>query len=172
MTRVLRVLLLRTAVVAVTSAAVYLVLVRVHDYPQTAQAAAEYRSGDAVFFPIVFNFVNEAGSGLKHALTGDARHLGYFPKSGDGDGTERDEHRIDFEVALLGAAQGQWREQLRLSHMYAVGWGTAVLWDDAAEWYLRSEASAAQAAQGEQWRLDSRRLIVRSLIEAKTGLPL
>ncbi|MBF2735641.1 MAG: hypothetical protein ISN26_06165 [Betaproteobacteria bacterium AqS2] len=172
MTRILRVLALRAAVIAVTSVAVFFVLGRVHDYPQTAQSAAEYRRGDAVFFPIVFNFVNEASSGIKHALTGEESHLYYFPKGRQLVGAEGDRHRLDFEIAMLGAEQGSWREQLRLSHMYAVGWGTKVLWGDAAAWYRRSEQSAGAAAQGEDWRNHSRRRLVRSLIEAQTGLPL
>ena len=172
MARILRVLLLRMAVIAVSSAGLYYVLDRVHDYSQTTLAIAKYyRSGDAVFFPIVHNFINEAGSGLKHAVTGDRRHLGYFPKNEASSDLEQREHRLDFEVALLGAQEGRWREQLQLSHMYAVGWGTPVRWDEAAEWYRQSEESAVRAAQDAEWRSDSRRSVVRSLIMANGSAP-
>lgn len=168
MVGLLRVLLLRTAIIAVSSACFYLVLANIHDYPQTKQALAGYRNGDRVFFLIAFNFVNEAGNGIRHALTGNSRHLGYFPKSGPRqDGSERELTHSSFEVALVGAQAGDWREQLRLSHMYAIGWGTDMRGADALEWYRKSETAADEQNEHDMWLSSSRRQLVAAIINTE-----
>ena len=140
----------------------------VHDYPQTKQAIINYEFGDGLLWVVAFYFVNEAGSGIKYELTGDLRHLGYFPRI-DTDRTGRDPRR-DFEIALYSAEQGDWEEQLRVSHLIALGWGEERNLAESARWYLKSEKTAKEAGEIEQWETSSRRQAVRPFILLELGV--
>lgn len=162
MLHALRVLFFRFLVVAVSGAGFAFVLGQVHDYPQTRQAINDYEHGDGLFWVIAFYFVNEAGSGIKYEITGDADHFGYFPRS-DIDRTGIAPRR-QYDLALLNATQGDWREQLRLSHFLVLGWGVDLDPMEAARWYAVSEQRAKELGEHEQWLDDNRREKVRVFI--------
>ncbi len=137
------ILALRLLVVAVATAGFAAVLGQIHDYPQTRQAISDFKNGDGLLWLVGFYFVNEAGSGIKYELTGNERHLGYFPRTeGSGDG---EDSRRDYQLALYGARAGDWGEQVRVSHMLALGWGVETDLAGTVEWYLRSERSAIES---------------------------
>lgn len=157
-----RILVLRVLLQAVAVALFVVALGWVHDYPQTKQAISNYDSGDDLLWKVSFFFVNEAGSGIKYELTGDKRHLGHFPRM-DADRSGREARRV-FETALFAARMGDWEEQLRVGHLFALGWGTDKNLDATLRWYLASERTAKDAGEGQEWESSFRRRSVSSFI--------
>ena len=109
----------RWATALVAYAATIGVLASVHDYPQTIRAISEYRADPYARRPWLpfFYFVNEAGSGIKYELTGDARHFRHFPSSRY--------FRDRFYQAKTEAENGAMTSQLRLGYYYLRGSGVA-----------------------------------------------
>ena len=159
----LRTLIIRTIILSLTTFLFVATLSRVHDYSQTRQAIADYHSGDYPLWTIIFYLFNEAGSGVKFALTGDQKHMRYFPRKDNAAGGRYSLR--DYELALLGSQQGDWREQLHLSHLIAIGWGTQVDMAEALHWYEESKRVAEENGEGSEWQKHGRRPTVRGLLE-------
>lgn len=157
-----RILVLRVLLQAVAVALFVVALGWVHDYPQTKQAISNYNSGDDLLWKVTFFFINEAGSGIKYELTGDERHLGHYPRM-DFDRSGREARRV-FETALFAARMGDWEEQLRVGHLYALGWGVEKDLDATLRWYLASERTANDAGEAGKWEGSFRRQSVSSFI--------
>ena len=127
----------RWATALVAYAATIGVLASVHDYPQTIRAISEYRADPYARRPWLpfFYFVNEAGSGIKYELTGDARHFRHFPSPRYS--------RDRFYQAKTEAENGAMTSQLRLGYYYLRGSGVARDARRAAFW----ASVAAQRSQ-------------------------
>lgn len=158
----LRLLILRLAICVTASAGLIVILTQVHDYSQTRQAYFDYLNGDGLVWVIGFYFINEAGSGIKYAITGNERHLGYFPRSDIV--TAAGDPERSYREATVGAAAGDWQAQLQVSHFHAIGWGRAVDNEQAKNWYLRSEARARALGEHSSWENSGRRKRVRVII--------
>lgn len=161
----LKILLHRLALCSLASVVFISILAQVHDYSQTRQALHDYIKGDGLMWVIAFYFLNEASSGVKYAFTGNDEHLGYFPRS-DID-TSASNPRRSFRLTLLTVSRDKddWVEQLRISHLYALGWGTEADPATAAEWYLVSEKTARRQGQHENWLSFNFRERVRVVID-------
>lgn len=168
MLHAVKILVLRLAIMLVAVAGFIGLLSWVHDYPQTRQAISDYEFGDGMLWLVSFYFINEAGSGIKYEITGNPRHLGHYPRM-DFDRTGHGSRR-DYEVALYEAQKGIWKEQLRVSHMYALGWGVDKDMAQAAEWYQAAEQQAADDGDIEEWENSFRRKSVRAFILPELGL--
>ena len=100
-------------------AAVVWVLASVHDYPQFLGQLHQFRLGGEIAarrpWLNLFYFINEAGSGIKFLLTGNERHMRFYPSPG---------HL--FASRLARAAGGDWRMQYDVGRMYFVGQGTEI----------------------------------------------
>ena len=162
MLRPLRVLFLRFAILAVAATGFLAILMWVHDYPQTRQAISNYHFSDGMLWFVMFYFINEAGSGIKYEITGDKSHLVHYPRM-DLDRTGRSSRR-DFELAMYGAKNGDWQEQLRVSHLYALGWGVEKNLGDSILWYQTAKETATTLGKLNDWNSSSRRKSVRAII--------
>lgn len=112
--------------------AAFTVLISIHDYPQTREMMVVVHE-DKTYprFLHVFYMINEAGSGIKYAITGNPRHLRHFPTL---------EHLAErrkelFVLVHSRALQGDWCAQLLLSRLHAQGIGTNTSSKDAVRWY-------------------------------------
>ena len=143
--------MLRIMLLATAGAGFIYLLLQVHDFPQTRQTFYAYDAGELPLWQVTFYFINEAGSGIRYALTGDSKHLAYFPRGGTSAVGEDYFHTLLFE-----ANSGDWSAQVQLSHLLALGWGVEQNKPRAVEWYLRSEQTARAAGGHSQW-LNSRR---------------
>lgn len=161
-THLLRIVSFRLGILALTTFLFVAALARVHDYSQTRQAIANYHSNDGLMWLIVFYLFNEAGSGIKFALLGDQKYMRYFPLKDNADAGRSS--RRDYEVALLNSQQGDWREQLHLSHLIAIGWGTEFDADEALYWFEESRRVAEANDEGEAWRSNGRIPSIRALL--------
>ena len=142
----------------------YLIMVNLHDYRQTRQALLEYKNNTNILFPVIFYFINEAGSGIKYAFTHNERHLAYFPIT-DNDSGSASSSEIEYELAVINATNNDWREQVRLSHILALGWGTKINIVKALEWYFTSKETATDKNELEAWENHSRRVLVYALLK-------
>ena len=162
MMHIFRILTLRLAIVIVTALGFITVLKDIHDYPQTRHAISNYEYGDGLLWVVMFYFVNEAGSGIKYALTGNERHFDHYPRMSIDTNTVTASR--EYEIALFESQRGDWREQVRLSHLLSLGWGIPQDIQTAVHWYRVSELTARNQDEHDQWLANNRRLIVKTLI--------
>lgn len=158
----LRLLLFRLLICTVASAGFIAVLSQVHDYRGTRQAYYDFVNGDGLGWVIFFNFINEASSGIKYAITGNERHLGYFPRSDIT--TDSVDPNQEYREILAAAKGGSWQAQLQMSHIYALGWGRPVDTAHASEWYLQAEDRAIALGEEAQFTNSRRRGLVLAII--------
>lgn len=108
-----------------------LVLLHVHDYPQTIhyyESAA--RGENARQFPrwrVVFSFFNEAGSGLKFLATNNEKYMIHFPSPS---------HIVASRTAR--AESGDWRAQMLMARMYARGEWVYMNKAESDKWLARA----------------------------------
>ena len=130
------------------------ILHSVHDYPQTRHVAVGFAAGERPGWQVAFYFLNEAGAGLRYAVTGNTRHMHHFPS----EKFLREAFRADFDRLRTLAYQGGISAQIRLAEMYRSGIGVMPDGERASFWFavvsLRAEENedAIVYADWEKWR--------------------
>lgn len=140
-------ILARVVLATVAYTATLGILLQLHDYPQLLRQLALIRANDPIAVQrkwlVGFYFLNEAASGIKFFLTGNAKHFNYYPSGS---------HLLAHRIAHL--QDGDWQMQLQIARMHYCGFaGLPYSSVQALAWLERAHAAAPAAEQGNITRL-------------------
>ena len=134
-------ILARVVLATVAYAATLGILLQLHDYPQLLRQLALIRANDPIAVQrkwlVGFYFLNEAASGIKFFLTGNAKHFNYYPSGS---------HLLAHRIAHL--QDGDWQMQLQIARMhYCAFAGLPYSRAQAFAWLARAQAVAPAVEQ-------------------------